>query len=220
MDLARRCTECGASLQGKGPNAKTCGDKCRSKRSRRLKRAAKEAGALKAMPEHQKDVAGRVRTEIPDVAHDVIEEELRPVVRESITEDTLRAIQTMVGLTPAAVEALSEDLASEDSTVRQRAYKLVLQYTVGHPAIVRAEDESAGQRLEVHFDLPRPDTPAEPEVVEAEVVDDTEEDTKECDACGQDKPLRDFIGGSDRCIACYHAAQDRAEQLMEATNRD
>src|SRR5688572_22829120 len=179
MDLARRCTECGASLQGKGPNARTCGDKCRSKRSRRQRRQAKEAGAMKAMPEHQKDVAGRVRTEIPDVAHDVIEQELRPVVRESITEETLRAIQTMVGLTPAAVAALADDLASEDSTVRQRAYKLVLQYTVGHPAIVKAEDETAGQKLEVHFDLPRPEpTDETPEVVDAEVV--AEDDVRQC----------------------------------------
>ena len=216
MDLARVCSECPNTLRGKPPTAKTCSAACRSKRSRRLKRQAKEAGALKALPEHQKEIAARVRGQMSDVAHDVIETELRPVVREAITEETLRAIQQMVGLTPLAVEAIQEDLASDDPVLRQRAYSLVMKYTVGHGAIVTPESDDKTRPLQVNFNLPRPEEeqPATAEV-EAEAVE-----TKVCDLCGADKPVIEFVAASDRCKSCHRAQSERAASLLDSTARD
>lgn len=208
----RVCSECGESLEGKPITAKTCGTSCRAKRSRRLKRQAKEAGEAKALPPHQKEISERVRGEAADVAHKVIEEEIRPVVRESITADTLEAISKMVGLTGAAVAAIAEDLASDDAVVRQRAYTLIMKYTVGHQAIVRPPEEEKGGDINVHFELPRPkaeDGTAEEEVVEAVEM-------KTCDQCGEDKPTPEFVANSTRCQNCYEVQQNRANELLDA----
>lgn len=214
MTVFRTCSECPNSLEGKPVQAKTCSPTCRSKRSRRLKRQHKEAGEAKALPEHQKEISERVRGEAEDVAHKVIEEEIRPVVRESITADTLAAIGKMVALTPTAVAALQEDLSSEDAVVRQRAYTLLLKYTVGHQAIVRPPEEEKGGNITVNFDLPRPgDTPASVDG-DTEILDAESVELKECDLCETEKPVTEFVANSLRCLSCYEAQQDRATELL------
>lgn len=212
MPPHRRCSECGESLQGKPITAKTCGTSCRAKRSRRLKRQAKEAGEAKALPEHQKEISERVRNETADVAHKVIEEEIRPVVRESITTDTLAAISKMVALTPTAVAAIAEDLAADDAVVRQRAYTLIMKYTVGHHALVQPEDKDKGGDIHVNFNLPRP-KPAE---VDAEVEEVQEAvEVRECDSCQQEKPETEFVANSSRCEECYEKQQERVQKFNE-----
>jgi predicted nucleic acid-binding Zn ribbon protein len=215
MDVARTCSECWDSLKGKPVHTKTCSDKCRARRSRRLAREKREAGALKALPEHQKDIAARVRRQTPDAIRTVAQEELRPVVREAITEETMRAIQQMVGLAPAAIEALAADLVSPSEKIRQGAAKLILQYTVGNAP---SPEDDAARNLTVHFDLPRPEQTQEqiddPEVIDAEVVD---EPTKTCDSCGADKPVTSFVANSDRCSSCYEEQRKRADQLLADT---
>lgn len=216
VTVYRKCSECDEPLTGKGPTAKTCGPSCRAKRSRRLKRQHKEAGEAKAMPEHQKELTERVRGEMDDIAHKVIEEELRPVVRETITADTLRAIGQMVGLTGRAVAAIEDDLGSDDPVIRQRAYTLIMKYTVGHQAIVRPPEEDKSQPLTVHFNLPRPELEGE-EVVDAEAEEvpaDTE--ARQCDTCQEMKT--DFISGSDRCADCFQGMHEKEQELLAQTD--
>lgn len=212
----RRCSECSNDLAGKPATAKTCGPKCRSKRSRRLKRQAKERGEGSAYLEHLKELSERTRGEAPDVAHQVIEEELRPVVRESITADTLKAISDMVALTPTAVAALQEDLLSEDSTIRQRAYTLLMKYTVGHHAIVTPDDGGKSGPMTVNFNLPRPsakvaENEGDPATLEPEADAIV---VRTCDICGEEKPEADFVANSNRCSECYQGQQKRASELL------
>lgn len=190
----RRCSECGDTLKGRRSNTKTCSDLCRRARTRRL--AQENKGEVPATQQLAQAMTG----EFKDEAHEVIREELRPVVREAMTEDVLRAINTMVALTPRAVAALQEDLANEDPVIRQRAYTLLLKYTVGHPAVVQAKDTDPNQQLVVNLNLPRPDASADPE--EAEVVE-----VRTCDACATEKPTSEFVGFSDRCTECYDRRQ-------------
>lgn len=208
MPYARTCSECGGSLAGRSRSAKTCSDACRSERSRRKRRVHKEP----ELPPHQRAVVNVVRNEAPDIAHKVIQQEIAPVVREAMTEDVLRSIHQLVGLAPAAVQALNEDLASEDPVVRQRAYTLALKYTIGHPALIQPKDADPNQQLVVHFNLPRP-TPIPTgdedgvRITDAEVLEPTELDPRPCDECGELKT--EFVGSSDRCTDCYTARRER-----------
>lgn len=198
-------------MEHKGPGGKTCSDSCRAKRSRRLRKQQKERGKESALSPAQREITDRVSDTAPDVAHRIIEEEIRPLVRESITEDTLRAIGDMVALTPGAVEAIREDLASTDAAVRQKAYTLILKYTVGHQAIVRPPDEDRTQPLEIHFNLPRPGQAVD---VDADVVDATE--VRTCDKCSEEKPLTEFVAESERCVTCFEEQQEEATRILHS----
>lgn len=192
----RVCSECGKSLAGRPVQAKTCCDNCRSARSRRTRRTAK---AQEQFEEEQgsgaDEVRAIVRREATGIVSRVFKEQLEPIVREAIDEDVMRAIAAMVGLTPRAVELLGEDLESEDSTVRQRAYTLVTKYTVGHPALVKSDEESKGP-LTVNFNLPRPD-------IEPTILDVEDEPARACDMCNSEKPESEFAAGSSRCQECF-----------------
>jgi hypothetical protein len=199
MPPARTCSECGEPLIGARPGTKTCSDSCRSKRSRRIRRANREAEEFEQRsPEGAREIAAIIRRESPDVIKDVVRDELRPIVRESLTEDTLRAIQRLLGLTPRAVELIALDLENEDPIIRQRAYTLITKYTVGHPALVKQDDADGSKQIVVNFNLPRPDD------VPAEVVEQESEEVKTCDLCGEDKAASEFAAGSDRCLACFN----------------
>ncbi len=193
----RVCSECGKSLAGKPVHAKTCCDNCRSYRSRRIRRTNSEQEHFEEEQGAGADeVRAIVRREATGIVSRVFKEQLEPIVREAIDEDVMRAIAAMVGLTPRAVELLGEDLESEDSTVRQRAYTLVTKYTVGHPALVKSDEESKGP-LTVNFNLPRPDEePAGPVVLE-------DEPARACDMCNSEKPESEFAAGSSRCQDCF-----------------
>lgn len=205
----RTCSECPNPLAGKSVRAKTCSDACRLKRSRRIRAANEEveefadrnnAGAA--------EIAAIVRREAPDVVTRVMHGQLEPIVREALTDDVLRAIRDMIGLTEAAVAALTEDLESPDSTVRQRAYTLILKYTVGHPALVKPEANETGP-ITVHFNLPRPDGDSE----DTELDLDVDEAFQVCDMCKEEKPLSEMVAGSTRCLPCF--AEAKAKVLAE-----
>lgn len=139
------------------------------------------------------DIVQRKQT---DVVKKVVEEQLAPIVRDALTEETLHAIKKLLGLTGAMVLALEEDLTSEDPVIRQRAYALGIKYTVGHPALVKSDDADGSKQINVHFGLPRPDAAAtldDPQ--DAEVV-------KTCDLCNEEKVESEFVAGSDRCQPC------------------
>jgi len=196
----RRCSECQNSLAGKQPSTKTCSDRCRNARSRRLARE----NAREVPPEHR--LAQALQGEYKDAAHEVIQKELAPVVREAMTEDVLSAIQQLVALTPKAVAAIADDLGDEDSTVRQRAYTLLMKYTVGHPAVVQPKDADPNQQMVVHFNLPRPGTATAIGSVDVE-AEEVAEEYRTCDECHKEAPASEFIGASDRCRECYDKRQ-------------
>lgn len=209
--LARTCSECGEPLSN--PRAKTCGSTCRAKRSRRLKRQKSDAGKQNAYPPHVKELSQVVRNEAPDIAHSVIQEELRPVVREALTEDVLQAINRMVALTPAAIGALEQDLHSEDPQTRQRAYTLLIKYTVGHQAIVRPEEGEDSKQLIVHFNLPRPELGGVTQEDGEEVIAEAEE-YRHCNMCDSDKPVTQFVANSDRCEDCHVQMKSKVKELL------
>jgi hypothetical protein len=145
------------------------------------------------------------------VAHEVMRETLRPVVREALTEDVLAAIAEMVGLTPKAVQMLKLDLEAEDSTVRQRAYTLLLKYTVGHPAVVQPSDADPGKQMVVNFNLPRP---ADAQGEDSDIVSAEAESLRVCVVCAADKPESEFVANSDRCWDCHRQMQSKIEELL------
>lgn len=203
MTAARTCTECGTNLSKRSPRARTCSKACRAKRSRRLRQEGIEAEALstpetRALQEVVRSNANR------DVGRQAVAEALKPVLREAITQETLDALGDLVKLTPSAVVALQEDLMSDDAGIRQRAYTLVIKYSIGHPSVIRPEEEAGHAPINFHFDVPRPETT---EVVDTEVI--VEGEDRACDRCGKVRPPEDFADGSDRCLPCW--AEQRAE---------
>lgn len=206
---SRVCSECPNLLAGKGPQAITCSEKCRSARSRRLARERRERGEAvdPAVAERQaltQRMADVVRDHATDEAKKQLAAEVGPVVRAAITDDTLRALRDLVAITPQAVEALKADLESDDPGLRHRAAALVVKYTMGHPAIVQPEAPDTGRPLVVEINAPRPEpaAPAEDPAIDSTATD--EEGT--CDMCGT--PLPDGgVDGSDRCPACWERQQ-------------
>lgn len=207
MPAARTCSECGVSLQGYAPQAKTHSAKCRKARQIRLRgldRAAqRDAKQTYNAPAPLQEIMNAVNAETnSNLVKSVVREQLAPIVRDALTEDTLRAIQKLLSLTPQAVDALAEDLGSDDSVIRQRAYSLHLKYTVGHPALVKADDADGSKQIVVNFALDRPaQGDYEAEAIAAEF--------KTCDLCNEEKPDTEFVGSSDRCQSCVDEFKQR-----------
>lgn len=231
---SRVCTECGNPLGADAPATKlTCKPKCRKARSRRLKR---EAGELPwpdpdrqrknaTPPPHHQKLAEAIRKDMPDAIHETLNEELRPVVREAITEDVLRSIHSAVGMVPSALAAIQEDLGSSDALLRQRAATLLLKYTLGHPALIPPEEADGGKQIIVNFEgMARPAAPVSAEIeataqeveVEASVVHEDGEQ-RECDSCKASKPDAEFVENSYRCIECFEKQQEVQRELLENT---
>lgn len=209
MALALRCTECGKPLTGS--QKFTCGQAHRAKRSRRLKRQAEHRGSVSKDPRHD-DIRAAMTEAGGDVAHEVLKEELRPIAREAITEDVLRAIQKLVGLTPLMVEAIAEDLVCGDPVIRQRAYTLGTKYTIGHQALVRPEEEGPGGKLVVNFNLPRPGDDVQGVEAAVELV---AEELRTCDLCDVEKSIKEFVAGSNRCQTCYDEQRAEAQRILD-----
>lgn len=161
----------------------------------------------------QRELRSIVDHELEDQAREVAKEELRPVVREAMTEDVMKAIQSLVSLTPRVVDAISEDLDAEDPNVRQRAYTLIARYLFGKDTLVAPESDTASG-LVVHFQLPRP---GDEEPTEGEEVVDVEA-VRTCDLCENEKPESQFVSGSDRCRDCFNGLKDKTAELLDTQN--
>jgi hypothetical protein len=202
VPVKHKCSECGKPLEN--PVAKTCGNICRKKRGRRIARQKKEAGRQNALPEHQKMLADVTRGIAPDVAHEVAKEEIRPVVREALTQDVLNSIGALVQLTPLAVAALATDLQSADDKIRQKATELLLRYTVGHQAVAPSQ-QNAPAPMQVQLMWP---TAAPDGTIDAPrtLVEATEDDNLvECMECHEKKQPGQMYLGSERCTDCHEA---------------
>lgn len=212
----RPCTECD-NLLPRGSSRVTCSDNCRAKRSRRLKRerkaSAQQSAATRAANEGEAipEVRKIVNEEIQEIAHQVAQQELRPVVRSAITEEVMSSVGKMMGLAPVAVAALAMDMTSSDSAVRQKAYALWFKYTVGNAAV---NDDSGGPpSMVVKFAMPRPDSASAAEFIDEPIAD--AEEYKVCDMCGNEKPTNLFVANSDRCGDCVAKLRDKAQQLLD-----
>lgn len=208
---ARRCSECGKSLEGKSAASKTCSAKCRAARHRRLARVKRDNVERAHHTPESRELASIIEGEIEDQAKEVAREELRPVVREAMTEEVMRAISGMVGLLPRVVEAIAEDLDAEDPNVRQRAYSLAARYLLGKDTLVAPESAAQGG-LTVNFQLPRPGD-GEGEDAEVQITD--AEEMKICDMCSREKPFSEFESGSDRCTECFMRMQNKTQELLK-----
>ena len=145
-------------------------------------------------------VATKGGTRVRDILAKTFQEELRPIIREQITEETLRAIQGLVALTPVMVEAIGRDLEHPDPQIRQRAYSVMARYTLGHTAIVTPPEEASRKTMTVIFDgMVRPGQDPEPR----EELPAPEARPRTCDVCQETKPADQFVEDSDRCQACH-----------------
>lgn len=188
----------------------TCSDACRQRRRNRLARAKTKAGN-QPLPEHF-DVMNAPVNNRPgeNLLREVAKEELRPIVREAITEEVLEAAAQLVGLTPLMVAAIKMDLESDDATIRQRAYSVVARYTLGNASIA-PNAENAPPAVTVSFNIPRPSD--QPEASDAPPPDaEVVEDDHTCAGCDETKPQSEFVGLSDRCRACQAALDARVAE--------
>jgi hypothetical protein len=201
----RICSECSNRLERS--TQKTCSTACRSKRARRLKKqrleASRKGGENNALPEHLAPLSAAVSKNAKQVAHEILKEEMKPVVREAITEDVLNAINDLVALTPTMVAAIKDDLASDDKYLRQKAYSLLARYTLGNSSVAPAPATAAPGPMQVVFQLPRPGDDGAPSItVEAEEL-------RTCMECQATKPASEFVANSERCQACHDALQEK-----------
>lgn len=190
-------------MAGRRIDSLTCGKSCRQKRARRLRSQKREQAQMDRAPAAVRTISEMVRRYQPDEVKNVLHEELRPIVREALTEETLRAIQRLLGLTDRAVQVVQEDLESEDPALRSKAAALLLKYTVGHPALVKADDADGSKQIVVNFALDRPDT-VELADAESEVTE-----MRTCDLCDTEKPATEFVGSSERCMQCQDEWKQR-----------
>lgn len=210
------CSECGNSLKGKKKGTRTCSDKCRQARSLRLRNAAGRAEEDEVQAAADAEVlAGMrasVRGHLEDRVKTIMDKELAPVVREAITEDVQRSISALLALTPAAVQAIMEDLTQTDSfDRRQKAYTLLMKYTAGHPKLVTDVDPTPPSVTVVFPGMERPEVVPEADVVEGEF---------ECDACNTVQPDDQRAApGADRCQTCHDQLQEHRAKIVAELNR-
>lgn len=195
----RRCSECGESLKERGPRALTCNDTCRQARSARLRKVT-------PLADNHRDT--RERRAARKAAHDATVEVLKPVIREALTEEALRGIRELLGLTPAAVSALRDDLEGDDPVLRQRAAGIVVKYTMGNSALVQADDTDGSKQIVVNFALPRPEVLGG-DRADASLGDGECEELRTCKACGSEKVGSEFAENSARCLTCHEELRQK-----------
>lgn len=222
----RRCLECGAPLEG-GVQQRFCNGTHQKRYKRRQLRMATAAEVEKygATPSdgaadghaHTSDIAKLVGTRREEIIRETFIEELRPVVREAIDEEAVRAIKGMVGLAPTAVLVLEQDLQSDDPMTRSKAAALVIKYTLGNPNVTPPREGSMSG-VTIINNLPDAGGPINHTPVEEDALIDGEAvELRRCDTCNLDKPLEDFPGDGPRCATCL---ADRKAQVLETFNVD
>lgn len=162
--------------------------------------------AANTLPEHLQPLTtavARDHRKMTDVVHEVFKEELRPVVREAITEDVLRSVGAMMRLTPKMIALIERDMEDTDPNVRQKAYTLLARYTLGNASVAPAPTEQVTPPMQVVFNLPRPGEGG-PATAEAPA-----EELRECCECHQLKPEDEFVANSERCQSCHDQVQAR-----------
>lgn len=202
------CTECSKVVPDPTGKRKTCSDACRAKRNRRMAKERKAVAQANSDDPHIQAIKAAINGD--DVVHDVIADELRPMVRDVINTDNevQQALQKIVGLTQGAIAALQADLLNPNPKIRQNAATLILKYTLGNPSVA-PESADAHRPITINFDMPIADGPIEDgRVVEAQEV-------RTCDSCGIEKNVHEFQDDSDRCKVCFNRMRDKVAHLLE-----
>lgn len=195
--MTRTCTECGNPLpDGAPPSQKTCSGRCRSARSRRVRRARQRGSNAPAGG--QREEWAVYDPEQHELAQQVASEELRPYVREQITEDVIQAIGSMMGLSAKAVRTIERDLDDPDPQIRMKAATLVARYTMSDRLI--PELPKPALRVDLSgVPVPQHDEAApEPEVPPAP-------GTRRCYSCDEERDEDEFESGAPRCRRCQAA---------------
>jgi hypothetical protein len=203
-----RCGKPARRLKSGKGYAKYCvppNDKCRQKMAARRRDGAASGRTPGELVSDEAEAA----------AQELLRDELRPVVREAITEDVLEGVRKLIGHVPKAVEVAAALLTSDDEKTRFDAAALILRHTTGNKNIVPDVNEGKHQAMTVVFGIPRP------QVVEGEIEGGVIE-TKECDSCGESKPndAEHFVGNSDRCVTCFDRMRQIGQGIVERTASD
>lgn len=205
--MTRGCTECGKPLpEGSNASRKTCSDTCRSARSRRIKRQRQRGS--NAPPGGDRPENEVYDAEQHELAAEVAREELRPIVREQISEEVVAAVGRMLGLSAHAVEVIERDLDHTDPQIRMKAAALVARYSMSD----RLMPELPKPPMEI--ELTGMPTPAPPESNGHH--DTTAEELpglRVCHSCNEAKTENDFEANAPRCRECQ--ARLRGELLGE-----
>lgn len=191
----RKCTECDNPVSGRQI---TCSDRCRSRRSKRQRETLASG----------RDVPKLVTDEAERIAQEELRKQIVPVVREALTEEVLRGIESLVGSVPDAVLVAQELLKDDDPETRYKAAALIMRHSIGNRQIVPDVNASVDPNMTVIFNVPQQDRAA-PNSTGTLVSGDAVE-TKECDSCFKHKPLDDFESGSDRCTECFNTMRAKA----------
>lgn len=234
----RICTECGTPFTAAHPKAKTCSTAHRQARYQRRKgdpdapEFAIELGPVQAAMQTAQDLA---LEDLPNVAREVLADELRPAVREMLEGEVLDSIGAMIELMPLAQRALADELMAAkfefnddgtplltedgrravvaDHEARHRAAALIFKYTVGQPGLAPQPEAPSAAPIQIVFPeglggTVHVDATAEEEVPELLAGE------KLCDLCHQPKPEDEFVAGSDRCYRCHHNQTERVKALI------
>lgn len=150
--------------------------------------------ALDAHAPHPDDAAQVAEAADPiGLAMAIFQQELTPHVQAAITEDTIKAIRSLVTLTPTLVESLGKDLTSNDPVARGRAQALVAKYTLG---FIDQAKEDASRPLVINLgNMPTPGDPLPDTTPDLDTV-------QQCDRCEQHKSLDHYEPGASRCNEC------------------
>lgn len=202
------CPEgCGERL--KKPGHKTCGSRsCQNKRYRRLKRAQREGGSQSPYSPELQDIQNEAKRDAKAVGAEVARELLRPIVAEALTPDVLLGLQGMVKLVPGAIEALQKDIQHGDAVTRQRAYELVLRYTLGHKSIAPPPADQQPSPMTVVLNVPASGADVEVAAATPPILPELDAESeateiRDCAECHLPKTEEEFVAGSDRCQACH-----------------
>lgn len=201
----RVCLNCGRALRGRDVRRKTCSDRCRKAIQR-----ARGAQRVTSLPDAELTGDAVHNDRGPrSPLRQVIAEELRPIVREAIDEEVIKAIGALVRLSPGAIVALSEDLDSDDPQIRQRAYSLVLKFALDNPHVTPPRADKP--HLQVDVNLPRPGPPPD-RAIELLKEDDPPHDLEHqrvCVGCREPRRTSDFQADAPMCTRCLTQRRER-----------
>lgn len=239
----RICTECGTPYTSRNPSSKVHNDACRMRRNRRKKR---EGGGftdfatdVSPTADAMQEAAKHAIADLPQVAREVLGEELRPVVREHLTQAVLDSIGSMVDLLPLVHAALADDLVAVravrthdgdivyeadgepayevDYDRRSRAVQVVLKHTVAHSGVAPQAEKPEMAPLSIYFDgLQAPLAVSTAPAIDGTAFDvDLPPGTRQCDSCGEVKGDEEFVGASHRCTVCHEGGRARIQAAIE-----
>lgn len=119
---------CKNTIEHKIASAKYCSDRCRKEVARRKSRAGRLNARQNHLAPEYRAARAIVSEKVEDEVREVMREEIRAGVTDTVRENVLGAAQTLTGLLADAVGVLASDLNHKDGMIRRNAAKILLQY--------------------------------------------------------------------------------------------